>query len=787
MWIFGQKYGPINSIVLSRSAESDNVYIRDEESVQEDGLCEVKIVDNQIMNFNNRSDYLQGLLTALDGLYYYINDFNSTGILYYEVGDMYYVTIGENAYKCLMLNDEINVTTGIEERIYTDLPEQSQTDYSKADKTDRRINQTYLIVDKQNQRIDSVVSNVTEQNNKISQITQTVDEINSKIQDIADITTYGESDRAYVELTDINQSEPIMIKVHPTSTNISYLYPRENLYPSDTQYMPNRIVRFTRTYEEEGQTLTEDIDYELPDDLLRYSDTVYDEFYLDYDSQTCQITKRCEWAGGVNNIINPADIINYSDIGGISSITYDETETFKVIFDNEDEGNIRVSRTYFKFQSDSITISLQNLVNVNIRMIIYYYNGDTMLGYRDFTGSIATIHNNDINGNIANRWQLYLLFYNVSVNQECRFNLMVNTGTTALPFETFNAIVAPKNQEQVIDYPYPQILLGDGDYSISLKGYDYGYIYVRLMAANIYTTQFYTKVETNTLIQQNVDSINLVVERKLDEEDFTGANIILAVNNDSSSATISADKVSLYGKTIDLTADWIDIQSNNFTVDEHGTMTCQNATVRGKVIVGGDESNPEFIATDGNTNTYIYPLGIYNEYSRFNEYAALMKGGLGIGTYSGSSQSEKCTISSDSLMHKGVYSNTSSSSANVRIDSAGYFYRATGSSKRWKTNITEEIEERLNPQQLYDLPIKQFRYKEGYLSKNDKRYNKNILGFIAEDVQEIYEPATEYDEDGQVEMWNSDVMIPAMLKLIQEQHIEIEQMKKEIEKLKGGK
>src|SRR5690606_8927730 len=100
---FGQKYGVINSIVLSRSGESDNVYLRDEKSVAQNGLTEVKIVDNQIMNFNNRSDYLQGILNALNGLYYYLNDFNSTGILYYEVGDLYNVKIGENTYQCLML------------------------------------------------------------------------------------------------------------------------------------------------------------------------------------------------------------------------------------------------------------------------------------------------------------------------------------------------------------------------------------------------------------------------------------------------------------------------------------------------------------------------------------------------------------------------------------------------------------------------------------------------------------------------------------------------------------
>ena len=80
-----KKYGPINSIVLSRSAESDNVYLRDEESVTANGLTEIKIIDNQIMNFNNRSEYLQGILDKLDGLTFWINEYDSTGITYYDL------------------------------------------------------------------------------------------------------------------------------------------------------------------------------------------------------------------------------------------------------------------------------------------------------------------------------------------------------------------------------------------------------------------------------------------------------------------------------------------------------------------------------------------------------------------------------------------------------------------------------------------------------------------------------------------------------------------------------
>ena len=157
---FGERYGPVNSIVLSRSAESDNIYFQDEESVNQNGLCEIKIIDNMIMNNNDRSDYLPAILERLNGLEYYLNDFTSTGILYYELCDRYKVQIGENTYDCVLFNDEVKISQGLTEDIYTDKPKESVTDYTKSNKTDKKINRAYLMVDKQNQTIEGLTSKV---------------------------------------------------------------------------------------------------------------------------------------------------------------------------------------------------------------------------------------------------------------------------------------------------------------------------------------------------------------------------------------------------------------------------------------------------------------------------------------------------------------------------------------------------------------------------------------------------------------------------------------------------
>jgi len=645
------------------------------------------------MNFNNRSDYLQGILNALNGLYYYINDFNSTGILYYEVGDLYNVRIGENTYQCLMLNDEINVTTGIEEIIHTDMPEKSETDYSKADKTDMRINKTYLIVDKQNQKIESVVNNVTKQNDKISQITQTVDEINSKISDIADITTYGESDRAEVELTDVNESEPIAIKVHPTSTNISYLYPRENLYPSDLQYLPNRIIRFTRTYEEDGTTKTENIDYELPDDLLRYSSEVYDEFYLDYDSHTCQVIKRCA------------------------------------------------------------------------------YNAD---------GTVRAL------------------------------------GT-----------------EITTDYEYPTISLGEGNYTITLLGYDFGYIYARLMAKNIYTTQFYTKVETNSQIKQTAEDITISVDKKLTnysttnemnteikasangvintvkniyetkdnaQENYTqlqqtaknissvvstkvGENeIISKINQSSEAVTIDANKIKLNGKTINLTGDNIKITSTNFNVDKNGNVTANslksnNATITGGSLKlkGGTEANPKITILDSN--------------NRSTSYLAEAK----LGLKENSNGNFGFIEANDRVaMFEIAYQYGANIIATVDSSQAYMGFGGTNSSttitdSEISTPIvhqTSRAEEKKNFEK-YDNALETLKnidiYK--YNLKNEEDGTKKHIGFVIGDDFNYSEDVTSVNNDG-VDTYS---FISMCCKAIQEQQQEIDELKKEIKELKGGK
>lgn len=103
--------------------------------------------------------------------------------------------------------------------------------------------------------------------------------------------------------------------------------------------------------------------------------------------------------------------------------------------------------------------------------------------------------------------------------------------------------------------------------------------------------------ELNGTIEAKAGEINLEVSKKVNNEDLTGANIALRLNNDTSEAQINADKINLNGA----------ISANgNFKIDTNGNMACNNATFNGgKIDLISNSSNPAF-NVKGNDNSSGY-------------------------------------------------------------------------------------------------------------------------------------------------------------------------------------
>ena len=89
----------------------------------------------------------------------------------------------------------------------------------------------------------------------------------------------------------------------------------------------------------------------------------------------------------------------------------------------------------------------------------------------------------------------------------------------------------------------------------------------------------------------------------------------------------------------------------------------------------------------------------------------------------------------------------------------------SSSAKRYKNHLSNMTLD--EAEKILDIPVVWFNYKEGYLAEDDQMNGKPVPGMYAEDVAKYYPVGVYNNEEGLVENWNERMIIPAMLKLIQ--------------------
>lgn len=281
---FDKKNGAFNTIILSRSADSDNLSKSNPVDLADDLKVAYKISDCQMLNDNNRGDFIDDILDKLYGIEYYVYDTQLVGYGGFKPLQKVKFVTGGNTYISYVMSNEEIITQGYEE--YINAPEMSgvEQDYKTTDIDDRRLQSVSLIVDKQGKTITAQAKDIGELNSKTAQLRLDVDKIEGEITEIADITTTSEGVGTISVLKVAKDSEPIYLKVRPTTKNLALLYPADNLYPSDDLYPLERYLLFkSGSYEQR---------YRLPADLWYYNSTTYDEFVLDYDNQRCYVIHR---------------------------------------------------------------------------------------------------------------------------------------------------------------------------------------------------------------------------------------------------------------------------------------------------------------------------------------------------------------------------------------------------------------------------------------------------------------------------------------------------------------
>lgn len=179
-------YGPINSIVASRIVADDgstteDVYKKDDESIEENGLCEYKIKENWIMD-EKREEFLTGILNSLGGTKFNTGKIEMVADPSIDVGDFMEATDVESntTFVMLIMDKEINITNGITV-VESKMPSKTQTDYKSATTNKEKILKTEIKVNKLEGKITSLVEETTEQGEKLTEVEQTVEGITQTV------------------------------------------------------------------------------------------------------------------------------------------------------------------------------------------------------------------------------------------------------------------------------------------------------------------------------------------------------------------------------------------------------------------------------------------------------------------------------------------------------------------------------------------------------------------------------------------------------------------------------
>ena len=218
------------------------------------------------------------------------------------------------------------------------------------------------------------------------------------------------------------------------------------------------------------------------------------------------------------------------------------------------------------------------------------------------------------------------------------------------------------------------------------------------------------------------------------------------------------------GKTINLTSDNIKISSTNFNVDKNGNMTCNNANVTGTINSSSGKigafkiGSSSLTSDDGSTGAHMNLDANQITFSK----------------RSGSSRYNLGQISVFSSNTNVNFLRSDGNKSKLYVDTIYAYDYETLSLAEKKKNF-KKFENGLDVIKNTDI------YK--YNLKNEDDNAKKHIGFvIGEDFNYSKEITTE-NNDG-AELYS---FVSVCCQAIKEQQEQIEQMKKEIKELKGGK
>lgn len=163
------QYGEINSVVLSRTPQEDNIYMRNEDSIDLNGLTEWKIENNEIID-KDRDNAMTPIYNAMFGTKFYPFETSTEGLGWYEIADNFDIINNTgDVFNTTLFNFSITVNGAINEILKTNAETKTQTQYQYATTIEKRVKNTEIITNKQENYIKQLVSDMYEEDGIVNE------------------------------------------------------------------------------------------------------------------------------------------------------------------------------------------------------------------------------------------------------------------------------------------------------------------------------------------------------------------------------------------------------------------------------------------------------------------------------------------------------------------------------------------------------------------------------------------------------------------------------------------
>ena len=288
-----KKYGEINSVTLDLSdIQGESTNLKDQESIDENGLTEVVISDNYFLNSAiERQNVIGDIFNTLNGLEYLPFEMEYYGFPYLELGDGLEVLDNEdNPYLTYILNYTFKYDGSYSGKLKTESAGDVEQKYNATDTTKNKLRKVERSVDKINGTISDIIEVQDEYEGRMVEVEQDISGLRQEVDSVVSFER-NVNGRNQIMLENTADVVDSILKIQ-IKGNMNYVYPSSTTYPSNTLYPIGQYATIVIDKQEKGNISNEAYKFKivLLQPIRYMNSSVYDEIL--FEDKKCQVIRR---------------------------------------------------------------------------------------------------------------------------------------------------------------------------------------------------------------------------------------------------------------------------------------------------------------------------------------------------------------------------------------------------------------------------------------------------------------------------------------------------------------